>query len=199
MKKLTTELYRKAIHISSIAIPLMYRYVLHENRRVAFYILFPIAVIFIFLEIMRLEHRTFKRIIYRTVGILFRRHEFKDFSGACYVFVSAVFCIAFFDPGVAFVALSSLAVGDTFAALVGMRWGRRKIRNLGKSVEGSLACFIVTFGYSLFFVHPATAFFGALATSVAEAMNIPVDDNIKIPIFSGIIMTIANVFIPGHL
>jgi acyl phosphate:glycerol-3-phosphate acyltransferase len=199
MKKLTTELYRKAIHISSIVIPLAYRYLINENRTVAFYILFPAALIFIGLEIMRLEHRTFKRIIYRAVGILFRRHEFNDFSGACYVFVSAVFCIVFFDPDVAFVALSSLAIGDTFAALAGMRWGRRKVIGIGKSVEGSLACFIVTFGFSLFFVHPAVAFVGALATTIAEAANLPVDDNIKIPIFSGIVMTIANVFIPGRI
>jgi dolichol kinase len=199
MKKLTTEILRKSIHISSIGIPLAYRFGLHENRRLAFYILFPIAIFFIILEIMRLEHRTFKRIIYRSVGILFRRHEFNDFSGACYVFVSAVFCIAFFDPSVAFVALSSLAIGDTFAALIGMRWGRRKIVGSGKSLEGSLACFITTFGYSLAFVHPVTAFCGAVATTFAEAINLQLDDNIKIPIISGIVMTIANLFLPGQI
>ncbi len=193
------EAFRKTIHISSLVIPLSYLYILHEDRKLMFLILLPLTIIAMAIEIIRLENKTFRRIFYHLFGILLRKHEVNNFTGATYLMVSSLVCFAFF-PGdmIAFFALSSLAVGDTFAAIIGILMGKRKIRGTSKSLEGSLACFTSSFAFGLAFgIHPALCFTGALATTIAEASRIQVDDNIKIPVFAAIIMAITNIFIPG--
>jgi dolichol kinase len=130
---------------------------------------------------------------------MLRRHEINNFTGASYLLVSAIFCIAFFPPDIAFLAMAFLSIGDTFAALIGIHLGKRKFKNSKKSFEGTLACFISTFLFGYIYLqlpfvynheysHPAIALSGAASASIAELLNIPIDDNVKIPIISGIIM-----------
>ena len=81
-----------------------------------------------------------------------------------------------------------MSIGDTVAAIIGKSQGKRQFLKTPKSLEGSLACFVATFSFAIFFIHPIIAFFGAITATIAEAAEIPLDDNIKIPIMSGIIM-----------
>ncbi len=193
--KQITELYRKSIHVSSLIIPLSYKYVFHFEKTPTFIFLLVLTVISLLVEILRYEHHGFKRIFYSLFGIMLRKHEINDFTGASYLLTSSVICVAFLEPRIAFVALSFLSIGDTFAALIGISWGKRKFLGKKKSLEGSLACFVTTFIWALFFIHPTLAFFGAVSTSLAELWDIPLDDNVKIPIISGITMSLINIII----
>ncbi|MCD4827998.1 MAG: SEC59/DGK1/VTE5 family protein [Candidatus Cloacimonetes bacterium] len=192
--KIRTEVLRKLIHMSSLIIPLGYRYIVHEDRKVMFLIMLPLTLIMLIVEIVRLEHKTFKRVFFKTFGIMLRRHEESNFTGATYLMVSSVVCIAFF-PGhnIAFLALSSLAVGDTLAAIVGMSLGRRKFVGSKKSLEGSLACFTGIMAFGLVFgVNPTLTFIGALVATLAELSRYPLDDNIKIPLSVALAMALAR-------
>jgi glycerol-3-phosphate acyltransferase PlsY len=126
---------------------------------------------------------------------MLRKHERRDFTGASYLLTSAIVCIAIFPPEIAFAAMCFLSIGDTFAAIIGMNWGKRKIVYTVKSFEGALACFITTFSFGLFFLDPVVAVCGAIAATIAETSNIDIDDNVKIPIFSGIVMSITYLFV----
>ena len=188
------EVMRKLIHMSSLVIPLGYRFVLHEDRKLMFMILLPVTVGMLVIEIVRLEHKTFKRIFHKVFGIMLRRHEVSNFTGATYLMVSAVVCIAFF-PGdnIAFLALSSLAVGDTLAAIIGMTMGKRKIAGTKKSLEGTLACFTGTMAYGLLLgVAPVLTMVGGIAAALSELSRVPVDDNIKIPLAVALAMALAR-------
>lgn len=191
------ELYRKSIHISSIILPLSYRYILGYNKSLAIMILFPCAFIAVILELVRLENKSFKRIFYRVFGIMLRKHEMADLTGASYLLTASVFSIALFPPEIAFAALSFLSLGDTLAAIFGIRYGHRKIKGSSKSLEGSLACFVSCLAYALLFgLHPGMAFIGALTATYAELLNFPVNDNVKMPLITGIVMSFASIFIP---
>ncbi|MDD2331787.1 MAG: hypothetical protein PHI68_03940 [Candidatus Cloacimonetes bacterium] len=129
-------------------------------------------------------------------GLILRRHEYKDFTGATYLLFSSMLCVAFFDPSIAFCALAFLSIGDTFAALVGINIGKRKLLGTNKTLEGSLACFVTCLAFGIFFLdQPWLAFWGALSATIAEFCNVPIDDNIKIPIFSGLTMSLVAIFI----
>ncbi len=195
MDKKVKEVLRKSLHISSLTIPLFYRYIMHYNKTTTLLILLGLAIISIVIEFFRLENRSFKRLFYGAFGIMLRKHELDDFSGATFLLTSSIACIAFFPRDIAFLALSFLAIGDTFAALTGMTLGKRKFLSNKKSVEGSLGCFISTFIYSLFFIHPLIGFFGALSATIAELVDLPVDDNVRMPIISAIVMTIVSIFV----
>jgi dolichol kinase len=200
-----TEIYRKSIHVSSILIPLGYRFIGMGNKKLAILMLIPLALISVFIDVSRLESKTFKKGFHKIFGSMLRKHEVKDLTGATFLMASAVVCIAFFPGIIAFTALSFLSIGDTFAALIGISYGKRKLFGTKKSLEGTLACFISTFIFSLIFLRIPwpqgnvvlhgfdvliIAFVGSLSAAIAEFSDINIDDNFKIPIFSGIIMTI---------
>ncbi|MCK4653301.1 MAG: phosphatidate cytidylyltransferase [Candidatus Cloacimonetes bacterium] len=188
------EFFRKTIHVSSIILPLSYRYIFHYNRKLTFMVLAPLTIIALVIEIVRLEHKTFKRIFFNIFGIMLRKHEIHNFTGATYLMISAMLCIAFFPSDIAFVSISFLAIGDTLAALIGIPFGKRKILGTNKSLEGSIACFAGTFIFALLFLNPIVALTGAFVATMAELSRFPVDDNIKIPISSGLLMSFVNIF-----
>ncbi|MDY6914906.1 MAG: phosphatidate cytidylyltransferase [Candidatus Cloacimonadota bacterium] len=197
-----SEIYRKAIHLGSLVIPFSYRYLLHYNKKLAvLYYLLPISVILFVFELLRLEHRTFKRFFWNFFGIMLRKHERSDFTGATYLMISSMICISLFPRDIAFLSLSFLAIGDTLAAIVGISFGKRKLHKSEKSLEGSLACFLGTFVFALFFLDPqkylvpVIALAGAIGATLAESSRIAIDDNVKIPIFSGLVMSFVNLFV----
>ncbi len=191
------EIYRKSVHLSSLILPLAYKFIFGYNKSLALSVLFPIAFIAIIIEIIRLEHRTVKRVFYRVFGIMLRKHEIANLTGASYLLTSTVFTVALFPAEIAFISLSFLALGDTFAAIFGIRFGKRKYKKSHKSFEGSIACFVSCFAYAILFgIHPAMALVGSLAATFAEASRIPIDDNIKLPIITAIIMSIFSIAIP---
>ena len=199
----SSEIFRKLIHISSLLIPMLYKYLFHYNRKNTFLVLLPLTVILIIFDTFRIEHRTFKRFYHNFFGIILRKHELSDFTGAIYVMVSAVICIAIFPGSIAFLSLAFLAIGDTLAALVGIHYGKRKLKGQKKSLEGSIACFLGTFIFGVLyyiFDHQlglplGSIMVGAIGAAMSEAWNVSFDDNLKIPLVSGILMYLSSVII----
>lgn len=197
MAKLSEKL-RKAIHISSIAIPLSYRYIVgFQHRKLGFSLLLIAFMLSLIIEFYRLWQDSFRHTFYRIFGQILRRHEISHYTGATFLLFSAMLCVAFFEPIIAFCAMAYLSIGDTFAALVGLSMGKRKFWGSPKSLEGSLACFVSTLVFGVVFLkNPILAVVGALAATLAELWRLPLDDNIKIPLSSGLALTLAKILIP---
>jgi dolichol kinase len=94
----------------------------------------------------------------------------------------------------ALVAIYTLAIADPLAAVVGIRFGRRRITH-NRTLEGSLAFFAATVAIAALILRwgtaasPATiagvSAATAFAASVLELLPLRVDDNLTIPIFVG--------------
>jgi dolichol kinase len=56
-KKHLKEIYRKLIHVSSLVIPLGYRFLLHEDRQVMFLVLLPLTLGMLLVEVLRWSTR----------------------------------------------------------------------------------------------------------------------------------------------
>lgn len=189
-----SETLRKSIHLSSLVIPFSYRYILGFNRRLGFSILLVAFAISLVIEFHRFWQRSFRKTFNRLFGMILRRHEQRDFTGATYLLFSAMVCVAFFEPIIASCAMAFLSIGDTFAAIVGMSFGKRKFTGMNKSLEGSIACFVSCFIFGLLWLrNPILALGGALAATIAELGRIPLDDNLKIPFGAGLVMTILYI------
>ncbi|MDD2684179.1 MAG: phosphatidate cytidylyltransferase, partial [Candidatus Cloacimonetes bacterium] len=79
------ESLRKSVHLSSLVIPLSYRYLLgFENRKLAFSLLLAALVISMVIEFHRFWQKSFRKTFHRIFGRILRKHELKDFTGATY-------------------------------------------------------------------------------------------------------------------
>lgn len=139
------------------------------------------------------------------MGHIMRKKESDRVNGSTYYLLGCFFTMVLFNPTIAIVALLFLDLGDLAAAMVGISFGRTKIYH-GKSLEGCIACFVVcvVIGLSVFShnirLYEYITVFGALAATLTELFLDQINDNLTIPLISGLVMTLAqwrlNVEIP---
>lgn len=193
----SVELVRKAIHFSSIAIPMFYMFTL---RSVALAVFIPLTVMFVSIDIARHYHPSVQEWFYGTFGRLLRGRESnkerKRLNGATYVLISATLCVALFPKFIAVVSLMIMSISDLFSALIGRRFGKHRF--LGKSFEGTSAFFlsallitILTPKIDYVFGEYLVGAISALAGAIVEALPWELDDNLTIPLSVGFTMWAA--------
>ncbi len=178
---------RKFIHIASSIVPLGYWLL---GREIAIPLLAAITLAMFFFEYLRIRTVWFRKLYDRFLGGMTRPGETDRLTGATYVFVGMLVA-SFYDEPVAITAMLFLSLGDSAAAIIGIRYGKTMIGP--KSLEGSLACFgtciIVGWFMNLSIL---VVIFGALTATLAELISLKrLNDNITIPLFSGGIMALA--------
>ncbi|MFH1747653.1 MAG: diacylglycerol/polyprenol kinase family protein [Planctomycetota bacterium] len=185
------ELRRKAIHLCSALSPLVY---LQISRELMLWLIVPLMVAFVLLDILRLTHSGFRKLYDRWLGPIMRRDEGDRLCGASYVMIAAVVCVFLFDKPVAVAALLFMSVSDALASLVGRSVGGP--RWFDKTLAGSAAffCSALLIGWWCLPGHQAAAVAGALVATIVEAVAgqfrfLRVDDNLLIPLAGGVVMT----------
>jgi dolichol kinase len=128
---------------------------------------------------------------------LLRKKETSRFTGTSYSLTGALIAFLAFPRDIAVLALVFLAVGDSAATIVGKKLG--KTRLLGqKTLEGSLACLVscIIVGligyYAGLEVALLTVLVGSLGATVAEAVPLPINDNLILPLFAGLVMAVVQ-------
>ena len=186
------ELLRKSTHLCALIIPGSY-YFFDLSRAEMLAVMIPAALAMTIIDIARLRHwALWERLAGRVIGSMIRPHEKAgDFSGATYILATVCIVVAIFSKPIAVACLAFIMVGDTFAALVGRRWGRHRFGQ--KSWEGSSACLV-----SLLVVAGFTpdlplsiGILGAIVATIVEALPWKIDDNVTVPLISGLVMTLA--------
>ena len=190
---LKRELQRKSIHLGMIIIPL-WVYIVPPNWALLGLIIATSATVV--LDLLRLSDRRLRRFFLRLFRSLIRSHEEEHLLGSTYFMIAALLSVLAFDDTIAIAALTFLILGDTLAAIVGKKYG--KPMYWGKSPQGSLACFVccLIIGAALL-DNQWVIIAGALAATVAEALPVPMDDNMRVPIVSGLVMQYVAHYMQG--
>jgi dolichol kinase len=182
------ELARKAIHVSSTAVPLL---VWLLPRPVAVAVLVPVAVLALAIDLARHRIRPFRYHFLRHTRTMLRPHERRGLAGATWMAIAYAAATVLFPKPVAIAAMLFNGLGDAAAALVGKRWGRRRT-TWGKSWEGFAAGLAVdlAIGVGLWVLAPgavslAAALLGAVAAATVEFAPLPLDDNLRITLAGG--------------
>jgi|AFSR01.1.fsa_nt_gi dolichol kinase len=198
------ELARKAIHVFSIAIPLIYY---HITQKLALVLLTILFLGFFIVDAAKMFSKPIAAWYFKTFGSLLRPHEKekKQFNGATFVTLSALLTVAIFPKMIAIAAFSILIVADTAAALVGRKWGRRPL--FSKTVEGSIA-FLVAAILVVVLTPNLNLAIGiglAIVATIAEVVPLrifgyTIDDNLVIPLASATFAYLCYlVFLPNEI
>lgn len=184
----SNDIYRKTFHIGNMIFPLSYWFVINDKLTMIF-LLGSLLAMSIFLDIIRRKDGWIKSFFERYFFFMMKpKEKTGEMTGATWVFLGLFVTSVLFPREIAIPAMLFLSVGDSFAAIIGINFG--KIKYWGKSLEGSLAgltaCLIVAVLYPKL-PFPVTAI-GALTAMIIEALPITIDDNIRIPVFAGIVM-----------
>ena len=193
------ELWRKGLHIASAVIPLS---LLFLNRSVVLRLLIPLTLLALIAEVVRARSPAFQAWLSRYVGFMMRAEEcllegkILCINGATWVLISCTLIIILFPTPIAIASLLTALIGDGVAALVGRRWGRHRIGSTPRTWEGTLA-FVIA---ALLVVGPLgllpfpLLLAGVLAGALAEIVPSSLNDNLRIPLFSALVMWLGSFF-----
>lgn len=157
------------------------------------WILFSMSLCFVTIDYFRSRIDWIQKWFKLFFSPMLRKHELEGkLTGASWVLIGGTISVFLFEKDIAVLALLFMSVGDSVAALIGLRYGKIKIGE--KSLEGFAGGLISCIFVSIFF--PSITWInrisGSLSASLIELSTIPMDDNLKIPIISGGVMTLLR-------
>jgi dolichol kinase len=184
-----SELLRKALHLSSVWIPLVFYYF---DLSTVLWILLPLTALSLIVDYGRYFSPAINQFVQSLFGPILRMHEQdasrKLLSGATYIFISATLCILIFPRIIAVAAFAILIFSDSASALFGRKFGKHKVYD--KSLEGALAfalsgCIVVMFAPKIYghWEEYAIGFLAAFVGAVVEMLSteLRLDDNLAVP------------------
>jgi dolichol kinase len=177
-----SEVVRKALHFLIALAPVLARY--HKTYTLA--LLAGGTAAYAVMEILRRKGLTIPLVSSLTVFASRRRDKDRFVLGPVTLGMGAFLTLLLFPPVAAAAGIYALAFGDGTASLAGKFSGRLPFL-FGKSVEGSLACFLGTF-VSAYLVSQRLenrrhiALIAACTATVTELLPIRDWDNVIIPL-----------------
>ncbi|MCX6817996.1 MAG: SEC59/DGK1/VTE5 family protein [Candidatus Aenigmarchaeota archaeon] len=191
------ELSRQIVHISGILFIIFAQFIGRETTILYFSLI--AAFFFLYSWYIRNQEKRVQNMLsrmesrFRDFTLKFERKDANPFMGAMFFYIGCTIAFIVFPFNIASAAGAMLAVGDSLSTIVGTRLGRHKIGKTNKSFEGSAACFVGSLLAGVIFVAPHIAVLGAIAAAAAELLP-KINDNLSIPVVSGLVMLILTMF-----
>ena len=195
------EVLRKSVHLGSVVIPVAAVFV---DKQILVPVLLAVAVTLLIVDVLKVKNKPFKRFFLAVFGKMLREREVEGgMTASTIVVASSALTLLLFRTEIAITALVFLSVGDSFAALIGRHFGTIKLVG-ERTLEGSLAALNACLFASVILIslNPLLGWklssiallAGSVAAALAELLNLPLDDNLRIPIIAG---TVMELIIPG--
>ncbi len=194
------QLGRRFFHMSMGAIVGTIYNVLATHQQ-AVYALGTVACLLYLFEQIRINYPEYAKKFSIVNHYFLRAEEQLQESAAMPYSIAILLTIITFPKSVAVASIYVLAFADPLSALVGIKYGHRKIVP-HKTVEGSLAFCIAAFA-SIYFVFASipeitfaqlwiVALFSSVCCALFEMAPIRLDDNLTIPLFTAFILSLIS-------
>jgi dolichol kinase len=183
MKK---EIIRQSIHASGISFILI-----EPFFNINIIIFFSLVIVILAELIYRIDKKSYIPLFSKVLRGL--RRDSKE-RGFVYYFVGVSLALILFNfnLNIANATILILSLGDAASTIIGKIYGKNFLpMSKQKTFEGSIAFFLVSLMAALTQLPSIPSFIGALTGSITEAYS-PFEDNIAIPIISGIFMTLST-------
>ena len=155
------------------------------------------TLIFLTFELLRFRGSRINNWFFLHFRPLLREMEASRLTGTSYILIASSIAFLAFERDIAVLAFAFLAVGDPLATIVGKRIGKRRL--FGKTLEGNLACFVSCVITGLVFYYAGlnlpwlTILVGAVSATIVQALPLPINDNLTIPLLTGAAMTLMPI------
>ncbi len=205
------EINRKLFHFVGLLLPtgIFYFPIIFKISDIMVAVILAILLIIsVFIEKLRFRYPKVNKIFQTCFRSMLRNEEHERLTGSTWLIASALICSVLFRtlPHISFMVLSLFIMGDAAAALAGQGIGKIKIGK--KTIEGSIACFLVCIvifsGIFPFLPFLLDRWNGTvplpliLATSLAITVfeliplrlteSLTVNDNLAVPVIAGVVM-----------
>jgi diacylglycerol kinase (CTP) len=168
-------------------------------------IVLGIAVAGFLIDLIRNRVPVFNRFVIKLMGPLMRRSEREGISGLPFYALGVSLSLFFCSRDIAIVSTMFLVFSDPLSSFFGVLYGKDKIlpnKSLQGAVAGFFTCYLITLFYTMnsttlgthILVYSIVAGVIGAASELVSAFNI--DDNLTIPVLSGLGLTLLNHFVP---
>ncbi len=176
------DLVREDIHAAGFFMPVIAGFI---GVPIVAAIIIAITLIYTVSELYRLDGRSIPVISAVTRHAASQSELFGFAAAPLYFAFGIVATLLLFPWHIAGAAIAIFCLGDSVASLFGGIIPITFPFNKGKTLEGSLAGFLFAFLAGSFFVPPIYALIGAAIAMTVEALPLPINDNVLIPIITG--------------
>lgn len=176
-----TEIVRKTIHVGASLIAA--GVLLALGHPAGAVVLAGAALVALLIEVARQLSPTAAAAFGSAVGPLLRPAEHGRITGATTLALGCAIAAAAFPVTEAVAGILFAGLADAAAAVIGRRWGRVRYAG-GKSLEGSGAFFgcVLLITMAVAGTGVAAAALVALVLTLIEAIRLPIDDNLYLPV-----------------
>lgn len=203
-KRSDLHILRKLWHISSGSMVLYFYLRSGESKYWMGHVVMAIAVFAFAMDIARKRNRHLNRLVLRFMGPLMRRSEREGMSGLPFYALGCSLALYFYDRNLAILSIMFLIFSDPISSFFGVLYGKDKLlpnKSLQGAVAGFFTCYLITLFYLMntttigthILIFSIVAGLIGTASELISAFNI--DDNLTIPVLSGLGMTLLNHFV----
>lgn len=200
-KRSDLHILRKLWHITTGSIGIFLFVRSPESQKFWAMVVLGIAVAGFTVDFIRNRIPLFNRMILKMMGPLMRRSEREGVSGLPFYALGVSLSLFFYSRDIAIVSCMFLVFSDPLSSFFGVLYGKDKImpnKSLQGAVAGFFTCYLITLFYAMntttlgthLLVYSIIAGVIGAASELVSAFNI--DDNLTIPVLSGLGLTLLN-------
>jgi diacylglycerol kinase (CTP) len=203
-KRSDLHILRKLWHISTGSLGLFI--FINSTQSQSFWaaLILGIAILGFAMDFIRNRIPAFNKLVIRLMGPLMRRSERDGVSGLPFYALGVSLSLFFYSRDIAIVSSMFLVFSDPLSSFFGVLYGKDKImpnKSLQGAVAGFFTCYLITLFYAMntttlgthILVFSIVAGVIGAASELISAFNI--DDNLTIPVMSGLGMTLLNYYV----
>lgn len=182
------DVLRELIHASGIFVPIVASLI---GVPIVFMLITIVLAFYLASEYLRTEGKKMPVINLITRSAASPIELYQLVLAPAYFAIGILLALLIFPTPVNYAAIGIFAFGDSAASFFGSAFARTPLPfNKDKSLEGSVAGFLFAFLAGSLFVPPLFALVGAAVAMVVEYLPIPINDNLVIPLFTGLALTL---------
>lgn len=195
-------LMRKLWHMATGGAGLWAFYAFEMETRTWAFITLGVCITGLMVDLIRFRSAAFNALFIRVVGVFMRESEKNSFSGLPFYALGVSLALFLFPKHMALMSIFFLVISDPISSIVGVLYGKDKIlpnKSLQGSLAGAMTCFFIALFYSLNFLPFSLSLLvfcviAGIVGAVSELFSVIVDDNLAIPLISGIGLLALNSF-----